>query len=61
MEKSFQTVFSQVKEIAFKNPGAPTNILCTIEKENQMHITLNRPKQMNAFSYDMMFNIVESL
>ena len=56
-----QPVFSQVKEIALKDPNVKTNILCTVEKENQMHITLNRPKQMNSFSFDMYFTLRDCL
>ena len=48
-----------MRKIAYKGEKVKENILCTIEKENQMHITFNRPKMMNSFSIDMYFTFKE--
>ena len=44
-----------IKDICDKEKGKDTNILYEIHKKNQGHIILNRPKMMNAFTFDMYF------
>lgn len=44
-----------IKELSSKNNIKNKNILFEIHKGNQAHIIFNRPKLMNAFSFDMYF------
>lgn len=48
-----------MRDISDKEEGKRTNMLFEIYKENQAHITFNRPKIMNAFSLDMYFTFLE--
>ena len=56
-----RTVFRIIRDTSDKEEGRSTNILFEIHKENQAHITFNRPKIMNAFSFDMYFSFVECI